>query len=207
MISNRSISVRTQRISAAIIVALTAMEAIPLVFAIRHLDRVFGQPQSGWQMLGALVVAAAFIGHSARNPEIRRNLAHASWLKIPAILLAITAGIVEEIYFRQVLMNALQSHGVGVLLQILASGIAFGAAHAVWGAGGGWRVMRGAVVATTMLGLAVLYVLSGRAIVTCIEAHVLVDLVLEPALIIFAVESATRRRAGASPRPHVECLA
>jgi CAAX protease family protein len=188
---------RTERIAGAILIGIVLCEAIPLVFAIRGLDRVLLHPQPAVGVLGAMVVAAAYIWYSARVPGIRRHLGNRSWLRVPAIVLAVTAGIVEEVYFRRVLMDALQSVGIGPFIQILVSGVTFGAFHAIWGVRGGWRVVRGAVVATSLLGfaLATLYIAAGRVLVPCIEAHILIDLVLEPALVIFAVEARGRRNA------------
>lgn len=191
---------RTERIAGAILVGVVVCETIPLVFAIRRLDRVLLHPQPLVGVVGALVVATLYIWYSARVPGIRRHLGNRSWLRVPAIALAVTAGIVEEIYFRRVLMDALQSVGMGPLIQILVSGVTFGVFHAIWGLWGGWRVVRGAVIATSLLGfaLATLYVVAGRVLVPCIEAHILIDLVLEPALVIFGVEARGRRNAGLS---------
>jgi hypothetical protein len=188
---------RTERIAGAILIGIILCDAIPLIFAIRGLDRVLLHPQTVVGVLGALVVATVYIWYSARVPGIRRHLGDRSWLRVPAIVLAVTAGIVEEVYFRRVLMDALQGIGMGPLLQILISGVTFGIFHAIWGVWGGWRVVRGAVIATSLLGfaLAALYIAVGRVLVPCIEAHILIDIVLEPALIIFAVEARGQRNA------------
>ena len=139
----------------------------------------------------ALLIVTAYVAYSIRQAGIRRHLWHLSWLKIPAVIVAVTAAIVEEFYFRGVLMNWLHRHGIGAVYQVVASGLAFGVFHAVWGVWGGWRVVWGAVSATSALGFALagLYLISRRHLVGCIEAHFLIDLVLEPALVIFAVEA------------------
>jgi membrane protease YdiL (CAAX protease family) len=62
-------------------------------------------------------------------------------LKILAITVAVTAGFCEETIFRKLLMDALQNRGFGILLQLVASAVAFGVAHAVWG------LFRGSIVA------------------------------------------------------------
>ena len=189
-------SPRALRIAGAVLAGIAVCEAIPLVFAIGHLDRLLFRPQSLGAFAGALAIAGAYVGYSAQSPGIRRRIGTVGWITIPAVAVAITAGIVEEIYFRQVLMNALRDAGVAAVVQVIVSGVTFGLFHAIWGIGSGWRVMRGAVVATTMLGtaFAALFVLDGRVVLPCVEAHVLVDLVLEPALVLYAVESALQRR-------------
>jgi len=181
-------------VAAAIHPTIVVTEMIPIVFAFRHLERLL-RPQTAVGVIGALLVALAYIAYSMRYPGIARHLFDRSWLRIPAFGVAVVAGLVEEIYFRQVLMNGLQAAGYGPVVQVLASGLTFGVVHAIWGVWGGWRVARGAVVATSALGfaLAILYIVAGRSIVPCIIAHFLIDLVLEPALILSAVEARSRR--------------
>jgi hypothetical protein len=191
-----SVSKRTQLIVASILFGIVILQAIPIVFAIRGLDRVFRYRQSPAMIAGALLIAGLYIAFSAREPGIRRHLTNFSWLRIPSVLVAITAAIVEEFYFRHMLMDWMQHLGIGATWQVLTSGLSFGIFHAIWGVWGGWRVVVGAVTATSALGfaLAILYLISGRHLVACIEAHFLVDLFLEPALVIFAVESGARKK-------------
>ena len=173
------------------------MQAIPLVFAIRGLDRVLRYPQSPAVVAAVVLIATLYVAYSIRHPGIRRHLWNFSWLKIPSVIVAVTAAIVEEFYFRHALMDWLAHNQVGVTYQILLSGLAFGLFHAMWGVWGGWRVVWGAVSATSTLGFALgaLYVISGRHLVGPIEAHFLIDLVLEPALVIFAVEAGGKEKA------------
>jgi uncharacterized protein len=188
---------RAVRIAAGILTAVAVIEAIPIVFSIRGLDRALLHSQSLWAVLGAVAITAGFVAYSARNAAIRARIGTFGWITIPAVLVAVIAGIVEEVYFRKVLMDALAAGGVGVAVQIAVSGLAFGALHAFWGIGGGWRVACGAIFATTLLGiaLAVLYAADGRVLAPCIYAHIAIDLVLEPALVLSAVDAALRRRA------------
>jgi membrane protease YdiL (CAAX protease family) len=103
----------------------------------------------------------------------------------------VAAGILEEIAFRSLLMNALQRHGIGVVLQVIVSALAFGLAHGVWAFFGGHvRAGVGAVTATSLLGaaLAGVYVIAGRSVAPCVFAHFLLDLFVEPGLILAAVQ-------------------
>ena len=186
---------RTRRVVAIILTTIVVTEAIPIVFAFRHLERLI-RPQTPVGVIGALIVAFAYIVYSMRYPGIGRHIYDRSWLRIPAFAVAVVAGLVEEIYFRQVLMNGLQAAGYGSVVQVVVSGLCFGVGHAIWGLWGGWRVARGAVVATSALGfaLAILYVVAGRSVVPCIIAHFLIDLVLEPALLLSAVEARSKRQ-------------
>jgi membrane protease YdiL (CAAX protease family) len=143
----------------------------------------------GWVL--AIVATVVFVGSSAvRLPSVRENMLRPSLLKVLAILLAIFAGILEELVFRKLLMNALDVRGYGVLLQILASGLAFGGAHAIWGLmGRNLQAALGAMVATSMLGfaLAVVYIAAGRNLAPCILAHFVINLLIEPGLVLAAV--------------------
>ena len=139
----------------------------------------------GWLL--AALVTAVFVHHGARMPSVRANLLRASWLKLLALPMALAAGILEEAVFRRLLMDYLQTTGFGVVSQILVSGLAFGAAHGIWGLlGRSWRAALGATVATGVLGvgLAGAYVLAGRSVAACVAAHFLIDALLEPGLVL-----------------------
>jgi len=147
--------------------------------------------------LYGLLVAAVFVAISAyRLPSVRANLIRPSWLKLLAIGVSIAAGILEEIAFRTLLMNSLQRHGVGAFLQVVVSAGAFGIVHGIWAFFGGHaRAGIGAVLATGMLGaaLAVVYLLAGRSVAPCIMAHFLLDLFVEPGLVLAAVRGEMSR--------------
>jgi membrane protease YdiL (CAAX protease family) len=149
----------------------------------------------GWVL--AVGVTVVFVALSAvRLPSVRENMLRPSVLKVLAILLAIFAGILEELVFRKLLMNALDLRGYGVFLDILASGLAFGAAHAIWGLmGRNLRAALGAMVATSMLGfaLAVVYIASGRNLAPCILAHFVINLLIEPGLVLAAIRGEMHR--------------
>jgi membrane protease YdiL (CAAX protease family) len=149
-----------------------------------------GRTASPWGWIAAAVCAILFLIYSARLPSVRLNLIRVSWLKILAITVAVTAGFCEETIFRKLLMDALQNRGFGIVLQLVASAVAFGLAHAVWG------LFRGSIVAalrvisvTGALGLALaaVYVISDRVIAPCIVAHFLMNLFAEPGLVLSAV--------------------
>lgn len=139
----------------------------------------------GWLL--AALVTAVFVHHGARMPSVWANLLRPSWLKLLALPMSLAAGILEEAVFRRLLMDSLQARGFGVASQILVSGLAFGAAHGIWGLlGRSWRAALGAAVATGVLGagLAGAYVLAGRSVAACVVAHFLIDALLEPGLVL-----------------------
>lgn len=151
----------------------------------------------GWVF--AAFTAALFIFASLRLPSVRENMFRPGILKVLAIVLAIFAGILEELVFRKVLMDSLASRGWGIVLQIVTSGVAFGVAHAVWGIfGRDVRAAAGAAAATTLLGLALagVYVAAGRNLAPCIIAHLVINLLIEPGLVLAAVRGELALSAG-----------
>lgn len=92
--------------------------------------------------------------------------------------------------FRRWLMNYLQARGFHSLVQIIASGLLFGLLHGGWGLlGWNLRAAVRAMAATGILGLifAVVFVLAGRSLAPCVAAHFLVNLCVEPGLVLAAL--------------------
>ncbi len=112
-------------------------------------------------------------------------------------LLAIVGGIVEEVVFRSWLMDLLKGFGYGITIQIFISGIAFGLAHIMWGLFGGERkFIKGAFIATTILGFAyaIVYLIGNRNVGPCIISHSLINVIIEPWLLLAAVSKSWKTR-------------
>jgi membrane protease YdiL (CAAX protease family) len=151
---------------------------------------------AGW--VAAALVAAIFVAFALRLPSVRANLFRPSFLKLLALAVAIGAGILEEVTFRQWTMNWLMSHGSGAVIQILGSGLLFGAAHGVWGLmGKSLRAAIGATLATGFLGsmLAAVFLLAGRSLAPCIVAHFVINLLIEPGLVLAATRGEMNKTA------------
>jgi membrane protease YdiL (CAAX protease family) len=150
----------------------------------------------GWLL--AFVVTGLYVAAAVRLPSVRGNLFRISWLKLLGIAVAISAGILEEVVFRRWIMNYLQDrHHAGIVVQIIISGLAFGLAHGVWGLmGKSLRAAIGATVATGILGigLAIVFVASGRNLAPCIVSHFLINLLIEPGLVLAATRGEMQRR-------------
>jgi hypothetical protein len=153
----------------------------------------FGAPQPapmrGW-FLAALVVVLFCAGGMRGYPLIRRHVFDWGSIKLVAIVFALFSGLMEEIWFRYGIMNWAQSHGHGPVVQIVYAAVIFGAAHAIWGvAARNWSVATGSMIATGLLGgaLAVVYLASDRVLAPCIWAHITINLILEPWLLIAAM--------------------
>jgi hypothetical protein len=188
----REISVRAWRMAFFFLIIVTVVEGVPLVAGFAGSPRRFisgphGTPLA-WSL--ALAIAVVFIWLTARrHPFISEHLLTFSLLKAIAIPMALVTGIFEEVFFRSFVMNLAMKGGWGIAGQIFLSAMTFGLAHGIWGLfGRNLRVALGATVATGLLGaaLAVVYVLGGRSVAPCACAHVLINLVIEPWLILAA---------------------
>lgn len=143
----------------------------------------------GWGM--AMAFALLFmVGSARRNELITEKLRTINAMKLAVIPMALISGIVEEVYFRRFTMDTIARHGGGLVLQVAAAALIFGALHAVWGAVGSLRVALQAALAATILGwaMALVYLAAGRSVAPCIAAHAAINLVLEPWLFLSAAQ-------------------
>lgn len=150
---------------------------------------------AGWIVAAAVVIA--FVLLAARLPSVRATMFRASWLKALGLAVAVTAGILEEVVFRKLLMDWVADQSHGATVQVLVSGLTFGAAHGVWGLfDRSVRAAVGATMATGVLGagLAIVYIASGRSLAPCVAAHFLINALVEPGLVLAAARGEMNRR-------------
>lgn len=158
-------------------------------------DLGWGRPGRPWSWVGALLVAFLYaalvlsgpIGHNA--PWLTDWSAYRLSL---ALGIGISAGFCEETVFRGFVMRQLADAGRGPTFQVICSAVLFSAAHVGWGAlthGGHLAAVLPALLGTAVLGcaLAIVYLLSGRALAPVVAAHALIDFAIEPWLLLFAV--------------------
>jgi hypothetical protein len=149
--------------------------------------RGLGGDLVGW--IAAVFVVVIFTGSAMRLPSVRQHLLRPSLLKLLALAVAISAGILEEVVFRRWTMNWLMTYGYGLAVQVLGSGLIFGALHGAWGLmGKSVSTAIGATAATGILGfmLAIVFLLSGRSLAPCVVAHFLINALIEPGLVLAA---------------------
>lgn len=157
---------------------------------LRDLGFRSGPRGTPWAWTMALLLAIAYIAFSASQiPQISQQWAAVSLLKALSILAAIVAGIVEEGLFRRLLMDAAMNRGAPAWVQVAVTGLVFGLAHGTWGLLGGVHVAVGAALATSILGtgLGIVYLAGRRSLAPCIVAHILIDAIIEPGLLLSAV--------------------
>lgn len=153
-------------------------------------------PLRGWifaALMTALYVWAVFTS-VLRNQS---GLGELSVFHICTSLAAgLSAGIVEEVFFRGFIMNQLKWSGFGPAVQVVVSGICFGVAHVGWGllsAKPQVNMAVGAMVTTSFLGVlyALVYLSSRRSLLPVMVGHTVMDILIEPWLIMASLGAAT----------------
>jgi hypothetical protein len=190
--------------TAVVMTLIMAAEAWPLGLTLRgpHGEALVAQllDLAGTPLAWAAATAVALaygLTSMAGLPLIRKRLFDLTGLKLLALPFALVTGLFEELFFRRGLMDWVAGQGLDPVVQIAVSALTFGAAHAVWGLFS--RNLRGAAHAMLFTGalggaLAVVYLLAGRQVAPCAAAHVAINLVLEPWLILAYLERARPSR-------------
>ena len=167
---------------------------------LRNLGFFSGPPGPPVAWVLGFIVAVLYAGFAVRKiPLVRQHWRAVSWLKLLGIVIAVAAATVEEAFFRRWLMDSLMRAGWPAAGQILASGLAFGAAHGLWGVVTG-RLMVGlrAMMATGIVGLALaaVYCIGERSLAPVIVSHFIVTATIQPGILIAAFSGEMGGRAG-----------
>jgi len=157
-------------------------------------------PPLAWIL--ATITAIAYVLYTMKAiPFVASMQGEISLFKLLGILSALVGGIVEEVFFRRWIIDMFMKGGFAPILQIIVSGIAFGLVHASWTllAKRDFKATLPAILSTSILGifLAIIYLAGGRNLGPCIFAHVLINIVIEPWLMLSAVSGKWRTNTGA----------
>jgi membrane protease YdiL (CAAX protease family) len=146
-----------------------------------------------------MVIAVLYATFAIRNiPLVREHWRALSFMKLLGVLVAIAAAVVEEAFFRRMLMNMLMREGWSPVAQVVASGLVFGVAHASWALFTGHLVAGiGAMIATGTLGtgLGLVYILGDRSLAPVIIAHFVVTATIQPGIMFAAFSGQMRQPA------------
>ena len=157
-------------------------------------------PPFAWIL--ATILAIVYVLYTMKAiPFVASMQREISLFKLLGILSALVGGIVEEVFFRRWIIDMFMKGGFAPILQIIVSGIAFGLVHASWTllAKRDFKATLPAILSTSILGifLAIIYLAGGRNLGPCIFAHVLINIVIEPWLVLSAVSGKWRTNTGA----------
>lgn len=194
---------KERRITAGILLAATATMMFPLAMSwsgrnipmVQDLGFTPGTlaPLPAW--IAAFLFAAAYIAYTFRVlPFVRDHQREISLFKLIGVAAAFASGIMEEVVFRRWLMDSALFYGIGSIGQVLLSGFVFGLFHLVWHAFSADRRFSLYGAASTVvagMALAAIYLLGDRNLGPCIAAHMLINLVVEPWLVLAAVSGAS----------------
>jgi hypothetical protein len=152
-------------------------------------------PPLAWIL--ATITAIAYVLYTMKAiPLVLAKQKEISLFKLLGILSALVGGIVEEVFFRRWTMDMFMKGGFNPILQVIISGVAFGLAHWSWTllAKRDFKATLPAILSTSILGifLAIIYLVGGRNLGPCIFAHVLINIVIEPWLMLSAVSGKWR---------------
>jgi uncharacterized protein len=145
----------------------------------------------------AIIVVIIYVLYTMRAiPFIASMQREISLFKLLGIISAVVGGIVEEVFFRRWTMDMFMKGGFAPILQVIISGVAFGLAHTSWTllTKRDFKATLPAILSTSILGffLAIIYLAGGRNLGPCIFAHVLINIVIEPWLMLSAVSGKWR---------------
>lgn len=176
----------TQWLLIAAIVQLFRQKGIP------RLERPWresgrGRAWGGAALLWLLLGAPMILQPTAQVPVLEPSLFNL----VGSLLAGPGAGAAEEVIFRGLLMALLAAGGWSPWRAVLLTSFLFGLSHVGWGmVAADPAVALMAVGGTTVLGLAfgVLYLLAGRRILPAVVAHAAINLVIEPWLVLSAVQ-------------------
>ncbi|HEU5377794.1 MAG TPA: CPBP family intramembrane glutamic endopeptidase [Ktedonobacteraceae bacterium] len=143
-----------------------------------------GKPTNWRGVVLGLVVAFLYIDFTALNPKVGSHLFQLTLLKGLAMAAALVAGLVEETIFRGYLMTSLEALGRGRVAQTLVSGAVFAVAHFYGFISPVALIITFGATFILGLGLAVTYMVGKRSLTPVIVSHVMIDLVIEPWLLL-----------------------
>lgn len=168
---------------------------------LRNLGFISGPKGTPLAWCMGLAVAVFYSAYAVRNiPLVREHWRAVSFFKLLGLLVAVAAALVEEAFFRRMIMNTLMRSGWSAPAQVFASGLVFGVGHASWGLMTG-RMVVGVrtMIATGTLGtaLGLVYVLGERSLAPVIVAHFIVTATIQPGITFAAFSGQMRVASGA----------
>jgi len=193
------------RAKTALILGITsAVMVSPLVMSIfwgpipffQNLGFERGSIASPLAWILATILAIVYVSYTMKViPFVLAKQKEISLFKLLGILAALVGGIVEEVFFRRWLMDMLMSVGITPILQVVISGVAFGLAHTMWILiRGDFKFTLPAILSTSVLGmlLATIYLVGGRNLGPCIFAHGIINMIIEPWLMLSSISGKWR---------------
>ena len=144
-------------------------------------DLGWGKRTSLVAIMLSVVFAVCYAGWTLRNPWIYPHVFELNGLKFFGITVGIIGAVVEEIVFRGYVLTKLKDANLPVAVQIFISGLAFSLIHMGFNKTG--------MLLTFAMGmiLAFVYVVGRRSLIPSIIGHSLINVLVEPWLLMFII--------------------
>jgi membrane protease YdiL (CAAX protease family) len=137
-----------------------------------------------WSPVGmGILFSLAYAAFTLTIPDVRSHAGEVSIFKVWGVFVSVIAAFVEETVFRGFILAELERVRSSTWVQVIMSGFAFGLLHM----GFSWWGM----VCTTLMGmvLAITYLWSGRSLVAPVVGHTLINVIVEPWLLMYVITS------------------
>lgn len=149
-------------------------------------DLGWGRPTTLPAIVLGLVFALGYAIYTLSNPLIGPHATEISLFKLAGIVVGVVGAMVEECVFRGYIISELERIKVSTLTQILVSGVSFGIIHV------GFDLI--GVLLTFIMGvvMATAYVVGRRSLTPSIVSHALINVIIEPWLLLFIITMYSR---------------
>lgn len=169
-------------------------------------DLGWGRPTTRFALVAGIVVGLLYSVFTLSSPVFGSSATEVSLFKAWGAFVGVVGALVEEIAFRGFVMTELKEAGLPSLAQALVSALLFSLIH------GGYGLLRGQFVLLPGLGLtfvlglvlAGLYLAGRRSLTPPTVAHGLINLVIEPWLMLGFVTFLFPRSKGRLQLPVVQ---
>lgn len=154
----------------------------------------WGRPVRPGAVVAAVVAALVYAGFTLSSPVFAAPVLELSLFKAWGALVGVVGGAVEELVFRGFVIRQLEQAGLGSVGQVAGAAALFGLIHGGAGLLWGRLFLLPGILITTLLGLALgwLYMAGGRSLTAPMVCHGLINLLIEPWLMMGTVSLGSR---------------
>lgn len=140
-----------------------------------------GRPTTHASLCVATVFGAFYAAFTLHALGLTEHLREVSFFRLWGMFVGVVGAFAEEVIFRGFLLTELERIRVSPVWQILISALLFSLVHLSFNIGG--------IVATFVMGaaLAVVYITGGRSLTAPIIGHALINLIIEPWLLLWLI--------------------
>ncbi len=149
-------------------------------------DIGWNRPTTITALILGVIFALCYAFYTLLNPLIGPNAKEISLFKLAGVIVGVVGAIVEECVFRGYIITELERINVPTFTQILVSGVSFGIIHIGFDFIG--------ILLTFIMGIvmATAYIIGKRSLTPSIISHALINIIIEPWLLLFIITMYSR---------------